>query len=265
MELNERQIKRIAEELAELGFSSGVLADEFLDHWCCAVERAMSDGLSFEDARTNVLERFGKVELQQTERQTLDILHAKSKLMKRLAILTLLTLLCSAVVGYCIRSVSHPELAKNGFPEFEHCAETPDLLTVLLTEPPSIFPVDLGDEVKLHSGFGQRMHPLFKVKKFHRGVDFVAPMGAPVYATADGTVSYAKEQGKMGLVVQITHDSTFQSRYAHLGEILVKENQVVKRGDLIARVGSTGMSTGPHLHYEVKKDGEFVDPSTYLP
>jgi murein DD-endopeptidase MepM/ murein hydrolase activator NlpD len=114
------------------------------------------------------------------------------------------------------------------------------------------------------SDFGVRNDPFQRSSSFHSGVDIRGYYGTPVYATADGTVTMAKYYSSYGNAIIIKHSSTFQTLYGHLMEIDVEDGEVVKKGDIIGSVGSTGRSTGPHLHYEVIKDGEPVDPKAYF-
>jgi len=130
-------------------------------------------------------------------------------------------------------------------------------------DPPDISP--LKGKTKVTSGYGQRVHPVLKKKILHRGIDFKAPLGTPIVATADGTVSFAKEEKLYGLKVVIQHDGQYKSLYAHLSEIKVKSGDKVKKGTVIGLVGNSGASTAPHLHYEVIKDDKAVNPSDYLP
>jgi hypothetical protein len=114
------------------------------------------------------------------------------------------------------------------------------------------------------SGFCWRRNPLGGGIQFHTGLDIAMPQGAPIVATADGTVSFAGAQTGYGLVVFIDHKYGFQTRYGHCSQLLVKEGDEVKRGDLIALVGSTGWSTGPHTHYEILVNGVHIDPMRYI-
>lgn len=114
------------------------------------------------------------------------------------------------------------------------------------------------------SGFGRRYHPILKTLRAHTGVDITAPKGTPVYATADGTVSGENPGSGYGIAVLINHGYSYQTLYAHLSKKAVKPGQKVKRGQLIGYVGSTGMSSGSHLHYEVIKNGTPVNPVYYF-
>jgi len=110
------------------------------------------------------------------------------------------------------------------------------------------------------SRFGIRFHPILKVYRPHHGVDYAAPYGSPVYAVAEGVVKYAGWLGGYGKTVIIKHSNGFETLYGHLSSILVKAGDRVGQGHMIGRVGSTGLSTGPHLHFEVRKDGRLLNP-----
>lgn len=114
------------------------------------------------------------------------------------------------------------------------------------------------------SGFGMRIHPILKVRRAHKGVDITAPRSTPVYATGNGTVSRNLPTSGMGITVILDHGYSYQTLYAHLSKAAVKPGQRVKRGELIGYVGNTGFSTGPHLHYEVWKNGVPVNPVHYF-
>jgi murein DD-endopeptidase MepM/ murein hydrolase activator NlpD len=133
---------------------------------------------------------------------------------------------------------------------------------------PLIFPVKRGEGVEISSSFGMRIHPFSKKKMMHNAVDIRAPKGTPVYATADGLVRKVKAnfvKGKSyGKYIIIDHESGYSTLYAQLSEYNTKEGQEVKQGEVIGYVGSSGLSTGPHLHYEIKKDGEYINPENYF-
>lgn len=131
---------------------------------------------------------------------------------------------------------------------------------------PSIHPIKNTEEVKMTSGYGMRMHPVQKKKKMHRGIDFACPNGTPIVATADGEVVKMDYNPKgYGKFVIIKHNETFSTLYSQMSEQKVKLGEKVKKGQVIGLVGSSGVSTGPHLHYEIKKDGKNVDPADYIP
>lgn len=117
---------------------------------------------------------------------------------------------------------------------------------------------------ELTSGFGWRMHPILGYERFHSGVDFGADYGSNIFAADSGTVIFAGWYGGYGNAVIIDHGGGLTTMYAHASELLVQEGQQVRQGDTIATIGSTGLSTGPHLHFEVRQNGEPVDPMNYL-
>ncbi|RTY35844.1 M23 family metallopeptidase [Chlorobium phaeovibrioides] len=114
------------------------------------------------------------------------------------------------------------------------------------------------------SSFGARTHPIYKVRMFHTGVDFSAPKGSHVEATGDGTVAWSGYDRGYGQKVVINHGYGFTTLYAHLSKSIVRMGQRVRRGEIIGLVGSTGISTGPHLHYEVMRRQQRVDPAAYF-
>ncbi len=145
---------------------------------------------------------------------------------------------------------------------FDQLRETLGTQKDKLSHIPSIIPIDL-NTYTMSSGYGYRRDPIYGSSKFHEGLDFAASTGTPVFATGDGKIEVARRQALYGNCIDIDHGYNYQSRYAHLSEILVKEGENVKRGQLIGRVGSTGKSTGPHLHYEVRFKGEAQNPVHY--
>ncbi len=134
----------------------------------------------------------------------------------------------------------------------------------LLAAIPAIQPVRNEDLTRMASGFGWRTDPFTKARKMHKGMDFTAPRGTPIYATGDGTVTRADNRSSgYGKHIRIDHGYGYLSLYAHLSKYNVSRGQKVKRGDLIGFVGNTGRSEAPHLHYEVWKDGEKIDPINF--
>lgn len=116
----------------------------------------------------------------------------------------------------------------------------------------------------LTSGFGMRTHPVLGGRRAHKGVDLAMPVGTPVYATADGVVERASWFSSYGLYVSLEHGGNIETRYGHMSRLNVAAGQQVKKGDIIGFVGSTGRSTGPHLHYEVRVAGAAVNPVPYM-
>lgn len=126
---------------------------------------------------------------------------------------------------------------------------------------PSLQPVD---DLKLTSSFGVRSDPFRGTAAMHAGIDIPGKIGTPIYATADGVVSRSQRAGAYGNLVEINHGKGIQTRYAHLSKLVVSPNTRVKRGQIIGMMGSTGRSTGSHLHYEVRIDGRPVNPIPYM-
>lgn len=124
-------------------------------------------------------------------------------------------------------------------------------------------PQGLPVEGRLSSGFGMRVHPRYGRRQFHSGIDLSAERGTPVHATADGIVSFSGWSKGSGNIVVIEHGQGLSTVYAHNTKNLIKVGQTVKRGQEIATTGSTGVSTGPHVHYEIWKNGECVNPETF--
>ena len=134
----------------------------------------------------------------------------------------------------------------------------------LLASIPAIQPVRNEDLKRMASGFGWRSDPFTKARKMHWGMDFTAPRGVPIYATGDGEVVRADNRSSgFGKHIRIDHGYGYITIYAHLSKYNVSKGQKVKRGDLIGFVGNTGRSEAPHLHYEVRKDGDRINPINF--
>ncbi|MBK5271109.1 MAG: M23 family metallopeptidase, partial [Bacteroidia bacterium] len=130
-----------------------------------------------------------------------------------------------------------------------------------LSHTPAIQPVSNKDLNRVASGFGYRIDPVYKTIKFHPGLDFAAPQGTPIYATADGRITTAGNTGDgYGNHVVINNSYGYETLFGHMVRVKVRVGQTVKRGEIIGWVGSTGKSTGPHCHYEVHKNGQKMDP-----
>lgn len=135
----------------------------------------------------------------------------------------------------------------------------------LLAATPAIQPVANKELTRLASGFGMRIHPIYKVKMMHFGVDFTAPRHTPIYSTGDGVVERViRSFGGYGKQVVINHGFGYKTRYAHMQDFNVKKGDRIKRGDMIGTVGNSGLSTAPHLHYEILKDNKKVNPVNYF-
>ncbi len=143
---------------------------------------------------------------------------------------------------------------------FEMALNKADMLASI----PAIVPVPDGHN-RLMSGYGMRIHPIYKTMRMHHGVDFTAPVGTPIYATGNGVVIRAeRNRHGYGLMVEVDHGYGYITRYAHMSKIEVRQGQRVKRGEIIGLVGDTGTSTAPHLHYEVHRNDRSVNPVYYF-
>ena len=135
----------------------------------------------------------------------------------------------------------------------------------LIAAIPAIQPIYNKDLRRVASGYGMRIDPFLKVRRMHYGLDFSVKKGTPIYATADGKVVIIKSSfGGLGKHIYLDHGNGYRTVYAHLNKFNVKKGQKVKRGELIAYSGNTGRSTSPHLHYEVHKNGEKVNPINFF-
>ncbi|WP_422361577.1 M23 family metallopeptidase [Reichenbachiella sp.] len=230
--LTKTQYLYITNDLKAKGLSKG-FRTELLDHVCCMVEIQLSEGKDFSLAYKEVLNTFGHEgfeELKQT-----------SPVVKKHRRHTISQILASGIAASIFMLVFGADAQ----------------------EPPTISPLD--HYKRITSNFGERYNPLKKKRDFHRGIDFAAEIGTSVQATAAGTVvSVSNSLGGYGMKIEIEHSEGFITKYAHLSEIKVKEGDLVTLGQEIGLSGNTGASTAPHLHYEVVRDGEYVDPLNYF-
>lgn len=141
--------------------------------------------------------------------------------------------------------------------EFRRIADSMQLSVAELSCYPVIFPVR---NPTISSGFGRRKHPIYKVQKFHTGIDFVEMKGTPVYATGNGIVTRKGYNSGYGYFIEIEHAGGFRSFYANLSKTLVNAGDSVRMGKYIACVGNSGLTTGYHLHYEIRKGNRFLNP-----
>ena len=129
---------------------------------------------------------------------------------------------------------------------------------------PTIKPIKESQIIRV-VGYGNRLHPIMKVEKLHSGTDYIAKYGTPVLSTADGKVTKIIHQNKgYGNQITVTHSRHLKTTYSHLSDIDIELGEKVSQYQMIAKVGNSGASTGPHLHYEIEKDNKKVDPATYI-
>ncbi len=234
MLLTNDQITFIEWDLRQQGLTYKPLREELLDHICCVVEAEMEAGKNFHTAYQQVVKDFGEQGIKGVQVQTIHLLTHKKRMMKRFSLTASLLLM-----GIMLVTITQAQ------------------------NMPSLHPI--GDNTRVTSHFGPAIHPITKKNRLHQGIDFAASIGTPIYATADGEVLHtlAHETGR-GMHIILKHDDQYSTLYAHLSRFAVKECQKVKKGDIIGYSGNTGASTGPHLHYEVLKNGEYVDPRDYF-
>jgi murein DD-endopeptidase MepM/ murein hydrolase activator NlpD len=156
---------------------------------------------------------------------------------------------------------SGDEQFRNLFASWQSMDSAASPVTRAAVSIPSRMPVE---GVRLSSDYGMRNHPVTGGRRAHKGVDLAGPVGTPILATADGTVARADWFSSYGLYVQLEHGGNLQTRYGHMSRLNVAAGQHVRKGEVIGYVGSTGRSTGPHLHYEVRINGQAVNPVPYM-
>ena len=159
------------------------------------------------------------------------------------------------------------QLSKQLYVQSKSYDEVWDLVknkATMLSAIPAIQPVSNKDMTRVASGYGWRIHPIYKTEKMHTGMDFTAAVGTEIYATGNGVVSKVENDGRgYGNNIIINHGFGYETLYGHMSKFNVRSGQKVKRGDLIGFVGNSGSSTGPHLHYEVRKNGNPINPVNF--
>jgi murein DD-endopeptidase MepM/ murein hydrolase activator NlpD len=271
VQLTEAEVLKVITRLKHAGLNYKPVQDELLDHICCQVEFGMTEGQAFETALDAAFDAYKEDEFKEIQQQ---ILKPKSFFMYQLPLFigSFLFLLISSyiLVSPAIHEAEEDQTVEYDLPYnpedvYESVFDNPVAVYAsaeMDNDPPSAVP--LNEKYKISSGFGMRMHPVLKVKKRHFGVDLVAPMGTAVHATADGEVIKVSYHKGYGNHIVIKHDDVYESLYAQLSETKVEVGQKVKKGDIIGAVGSSGMSTAPHLHYEVIENGSRVDPKSFF-
>jgi murein DD-endopeptidase MepM/ murein hydrolase activator NlpD len=146
---------------------------------------------------------------------------------------------------------------------YDELAKAVNSKSKMMASIPAIQPID-SRKLRSISGFGYRMHPIYKIRKMHDGMDFASPIGTPIYATGDGVIIAVGPERGYGNRVMINHGYGYVTKYAHMSKFKVRTRQRIKRGDVIGYVGNTGASTGPHCHYEVYKNGKPINPINFF-
>lgn len=264
MELKDKQIGFLIEKITKNGTFYGPLREELVDHLACLVEKKMSDNLSFDESLDLVWPNFKNTHLEESQSETNSLLTNKSNRMKNVFFSIAASLAASLFFAatYHLSFIPEEKDHTDIFIDVNQNDFEGKPVLVLNEDPPSRSP--LNKSPKITSSFGMRFHPIYHVNKMHKGVDFKAKMGTPVYATADGIVEKVYTHDKYGKLIVLKHDKKFQTLYAQLSEFNVKKGQAIKKGDLIGKTGNSGLSTAPHLHYEVMEDGKAVNPEQFL-
>jgi murein DD-endopeptidase MepM/ murein hydrolase activator NlpD len=221
----------IYELLVKKGMRNTALLEEYLDHYATEFEDLLSNSNDYDESIKTVTTSIHQLDVKKINR-THFLLHHKNKLM----LLSFISVMLAAITF---------------------------TTSPIISDPPSIAPIVLNAKT-IQSGFGQRMHPLKKVLKMHNGIDLRAPLGTKVVAPSAGVIEAAGFDKSYGNYIQIKHDEIYSTRYHHLSKISVEKDQKVNIGDKIGEIGSTGLSTGPHLHYEVLEKGKHIDPAKFL-
>ncbi|MEO0582192.1 MAG: M23 family metallopeptidase [Bacteroidota bacterium] len=253
--IHPKQITFIRRHLRERGLHNRELLEEMTDHYLTEIEDEMEKGHSFEAALSICLDLHQGWDMKKLNR-SIFFIHHKSKIF-----MASMSVICMAFFAYF--QLATPVEAPVELPQITELHELSLEIQMVSFEPPNTWPIKTREK-EITSAFGMRMHPEKKVKQHHMGIDIRADEGTPVYAPETGTVLTAKYDGKKGNYIQIQHDETYTTRYYHLKSFDVKAGDKIEKGDKIGEVGSTGYSFGPHLHYEVRKNGKAVDPEDYL-
>lgn len=233
--LSEEKVDWILNDLHTQGLNYNRLEGELLDHICCAVEHQMQENnASFEEAYAQTIDAFGKQGILKVQKDTIKAAKTRT-ISRRIAAMSTTIAACLILfIGVVVQAQERPDAHP------------------------------LRKSIPVCSGFGKRVHPMSKKLRFHSGVDMRVPVGTKVYAPAGGKITEAGFHQGRGHYIVIQHNETYTTTYWHLSKILVKKNQFIAKGANIALTGSSGFSTGPHLHYEVRKNGKVVNPKQYL-
>lgn len=232
--LNSYHIKQVTQRVKKLRLNNSV-AEELIDHYASAIEYYMITGLTFSEAFDIAFNDLTTNETQHINKQYYQT--------NTLAMLKKLT--PPAVLLSCIAFMIFSNIKSQ--------------------EKPWQSPIKQSDVTRMASGFGYRTHPIYKTKKLHTGVDFVAPTGTPINAVYGGIVTkIVQSERGYGNHVYIMHNDSTTSLYAQMQDILVNENEEIATGQQIGTLGSTGTSTAPHLHFEVIINGTQVNPIKFI-
>lgn len=239
-------IKQIIKHLEKVPFSSEEIYNEMLDHYSSAYEVYLEEGIDKSEALAKVIE-----EIEKEDYSSLKSNNKMKKLILSSAILVVLL-----VAGL----YTFDQLHTSG-KYVENLSSNIEIQTSFDQDPPYGSPLEYS---KITSDFGERTHPIHKKTVFHKGTDFAAPLGTKIISVEKGIVTKAAYDKKYGYYVEIKHDDIYTTRYHHMKSISVVKGQSINKGEKIGEVGNSGLSTAPHLHYEIIKSGSWVDVADYL-
>ena len=243
-------MKQIVDQIRLRKFNNREIEDELIDHFCTKYEEQARTAPEAEIILSEIIFEIRNLELSNLKKER------KIMTTQNLLITIALLLISSFTAINYTNSQSDEDVAVSQLA----VSSTVDF-KVEFEDPPFGSPIPNAEVV---SGFGQRKHPITKKMKLHKGCDLKAALGTHVISVEKGTVSDCGYHEKNGYYIEIKHDEVYSTRYHHLSVIDVKKGEQIEKLQKIGEVGSTGLSTAPHLHYEIIKSGEWVDVSEYL-
>ncbi|MEQ9302020.1 MAG: M23 family metallopeptidase [Cyclobacteriaceae bacterium] len=232
--LSNSETEKILEALSSSVGNSAKVKHELFDHWCCFVEAAMSNGSSFEQAFEQLKVHFDIEEVKAIEENYLAY-HPGTPWMTTLQRVGSMAAMLIFLVVAGVDAQKRPDIS----PVF--------------------------DQYPISSGFGDRIHPIAKEVQHHNGIDLRVPMNTPIRTTADGTVVKTETHPNgHGLHIIISHTGGYETLYANLSRASVSVGQTIVKGEIIGESGNSGLSTAPHLHYEIRHNKKPVNPEVYI-
>jgi murein DD-endopeptidase MepM/ murein hydrolase activator NlpD len=248
-------LNRIAERISELlrlkGFNEKHTVDELADHYLTHIEEEIKRGVNSQQAIRETFQEIANIDM-------LEFRSNKKKLTKKWILLLSIVLLGMVYHFYTTNKNAPIDVSADNI----ELPNTSNTKTQEIT-PPSGLPIEQA-KFNITSDFGFRIHPIHQEKELHRGIDIKAKLGTPVHATGDGTVLEAGFKDKAGKYIVIQHEGNYTTKYFHLSDFSVVVGTKVTKGQKIGKVGNTGMSFKPHLHYEILKNDLPVNPKIFI-
>ena len=236
---------RITDLLRLAGFRDKNTVEELTDHYLSHIEEEVHRGVNPQQATRETFQEIANLDYNQFRIK-------KSNLPLRWRLLILLLGVLFSIYFITTSKLNTTETHN-----------TLQIEEIVKNEPPNGFPI-LQDSLDVTSEFGMRMHPYLRKRSHHRGIDIRAKKGTPVVATGEGTVVETGYSEKPGNYIVIQHEEGYTTKFYHLSEVMVTKDEIVKKNQVIGKVGSSGLSIKPHLHYEILIDEVPVNPRTYL-